>query len=92
VVGWLMRLFAANYAAPNNGWDVTLFKRLAHHFGIIDPEQGAQTTIYLATSPNVEDVTGKYFVESKAVLSSQVSYDTMVASQLWQVSVALTGL
>ena len=92
LVGWLMRLFAANYATPNHGWGVNLLNRLAHHFGIIDPEQGAQTTIYLATSPEVEGITGKYFVESQAVSSSQASYDTMLASQLWQVSAALTGL
>jgi len=56
------------------------------------PEQGAQTSIYLATSPEVEGVTGKYFVGCKAVPSSPASYDPVTAHQLWQVSAAYTKL
>ncbi|HBA90716.1 MAG TPA: short-chain dehydrogenase [Anaerolineaceae bacterium] len=55
-------------------------------------EQGAQTSIYLATSPNVEGVTGKYFERQTAVPSSEGSYDPATASRLWQVSEAMTGL
>ncbi|MCI0560464.1 MAG: SDR family oxidoreductase [Nitrososphaera sp.] len=56
------------------------------------PEKGAQTSLYLATSPEVEKISGKYFVEQKSVQSSQASYDEIAASQLWQVSAKLTGL
>jgi NAD(P)-dependent dehydrogenase (short-subunit alcohol dehydrogenase family) len=56
------------------------------------PEKGAQTSIYLATSPDVENVSGKYFVKRKAVRSSKASYDETTAHQLWQVSAELTGL
>ena len=57
-----------------------------------NPEKGAQTPLYLATSPAVEGVTGKYFVDRKAVQSSNASYDTTTASRLWQASAELTGL
>jgi NAD(P)-dependent dehydrogenase (short-subunit alcohol dehydrogenase family) len=56
------------------------------------PERGAQTPLYLATSPEVEGVTGKYFLDQKAVPSSTASYDSTTASRLWRVSAELTGL
>jgi len=61
-------------------------------FFTINPEQGAQTSIYLAASPEVEGITGKYFVDRQAVPSSPMSYDTAVAGRLWQVSTEMTGL
>ena len=56
------------------------------------PDKGAKTSIYLATSPEVEGVSGKYFVRQKTVESSKVSHDENMASQLWRVSAELTGL
>jgi retinol dehydrogenase-14 len=53
------------------------------------PSKGAATSIYLASSPEVEGVTGTYFVNSKPTTSCQASYDEAVAARLWQVSVAL---
>lgn len=50
------------------------------------PEQGARTTLYLATSPEVERVTGKYFVNSKEAESSRASHDHNVGKRLWVVS------
>lgn len=58
----------------------------------VSPEQGAQTITYLATSPQVEGVSGKYFANQKAIESSQASYDQAAARQLWQVSAQLTGM
>jgi NAD(P)-dependent dehydrogenase (short-subunit alcohol dehydrogenase family) len=63
----------------------------ARSFGA-SPERGAQTSIYLATSPDVEGVTGKYFEKSRAIRSSQESYDEAAARRLWEVSERLTGL
>ncbi len=63
----------------------------ASSFGA-SPERGAQTSIYLATSPDVEGVTGKYFEKSRAIRSSQESYDEAAARRLWEVSERLTGL
>lgn len=56
------------------------------------PDKGARTSIYLAASPEVEGISGKYFVGQKAVESSKVSYDEKVASRLWRVSAELTGI
>ncbi len=56
------------------------------------PEQGAATPIYLASSPEVEDVTGRYFANRRPKKSSKSSYDTAAAARLWQVSARLTGL
>jgi NAD(P)-dependent dehydrogenase (short-subunit alcohol dehydrogenase family) len=55
----------------------------------IDAEKGAQTTLYVATSPEVEGVSGKYFSQSKRgkeTPSSQRSYDVAIRRRLWEVS------
>lgn len=57
----------------------------------ISPEKGALTSIYLAISPELDKVTGNYFVKSKAVPSSPVSYDLTIAQRLWEISEQLTG-
>ena len=56
------------------------------------PEQGAATSIYLASAPAVEDGTGQYFVNSKPKASSKPSYDEATAARLWQISADLVGL
>ncbi len=56
------------------------------------PENGARSAIYLASSPGVEGVTGKYFANCEATRSSSISYDETVARRLWEVSEKLTGL
>jgi NAD(P)-dependent dehydrogenase (short-subunit alcohol dehydrogenase family) len=48
--------------------------------------RGAETSIYLAVSPEVEGVSGRYFVNRRAVRSSDESYDQAVAVRLWKVS------
>jgi NAD(P)-dependent dehydrogenase (short-subunit alcohol dehydrogenase family) len=55
-------------------------------------EEGGKTSLYLATSPELEGVSGKYFDNQKAVHSSQASYDEMVARRLWMISEDITGL
>ncbi|MEE8152584.1 MAG: SDR family oxidoreductase [candidate division NC10 bacterium] len=64
---------------------------LAKRIGV-SSEEGAQTSLFLATSPEVEGVSGKYFVNQGAVHSSKASYDKTAARRLWQVSAELTGL
>jgi NAD(P)-dependent dehydrogenase (short-subunit alcohol dehydrogenase family) len=56
------------------------------------PEQGAATSIHLASSPDLEQVTGRYFANSKPKRSSKRSYDEATAARLWQVSTDLVGL
>lgn len=55
------------------------------------PKSCAQTSIYLASSPNVEKVTGKYFKNSVEARSSRWSYDEVLGSNVWDLSVNLTG-
>ncbi len=54
--------------------------------------QGAATTIYLAASPEVEGITGRYYANRKPKTSSKASYDTAAAARLWQASAELAGL
>jgi NAD(P)-dependent dehydrogenase (short-subunit alcohol dehydrogenase family) len=56
------------------------------------PEEGAETSIYLAVSPDVERVTGKYFVRKAPASSSRESYDAAAARRLWEASERLSGL
>lgn len=56
----------------------------------LTPTQGADNTIYLASAPEVEGVTGKYFVKREAVASSALSNDKELAKHLWEVSEKLT--
>jgi retinol dehydrogenase-14 len=56
------------------------------------PTQGAATSIHLASAPELERVTGRYFANSKDKRSSERSYDQAAAARLWQVSVDLVGL
>jgi hypothetical protein len=68
-------------------------RRAAELFAIT-PEEGAQTSIYLAASPDVEGQTGQYFVRRKPASSSSSpeSQDEATARRLWEVSARLTGL
>jgi len=56
------------------------------------PAQGALTPIYLASSPEVEGVTGQYFANRKPKTSSKAFYDTGAAARLWHASAGLAGL
>jgi retinol dehydrogenase-14 len=56
------------------------------------PERGAETPIYLASSPEAKGVTGRYFANRKAKKSHASSYDTATTGRLWDVSADLVGL
>jgi NAD(P)-dependent dehydrogenase (short-subunit alcohol dehydrogenase family) len=56
------------------------------------PEEGARTSLYLATSPQVAGVTGAYYIDEQAVDSAPLTYDEDLARRLWQISAGLTGL
>lgn len=57
----------------------------------LSPEQGAQTTVYLATSPDVENITGKYWEKRKPVPSGRIAYDRATWTRLWEVSEKLVA-
>jgi NAD(P)-dependent dehydrogenase (short-subunit alcohol dehydrogenase family) len=81
---------ASNFGQSNGGFSAFLM-RLAQ-FAAISPDRGALTSLYLAGSPEVEGVSGKYYVNQKAVKSSPVSYDEQAARRLWQVSLKMAGM
>lgn len=72
-------------------------KFVKHFFPFIglfmaSPKKGAKTSIYLASSPEVEGVSGKYFVKRKEAKSVKSSYDEELAKRLWDISISLTNL
>ncbi|MHA2392141.1 MAG: SDR family oxidoreductase [Promethearchaeota archaeon] len=56
------------------------------------PEKGAETSIYLATSPDVEGITGKYYIKKQQKESSNDSYNEGLATRLWDISSKMTQL
>jgi NAD(P)-dependent dehydrogenase (short-subunit alcohol dehydrogenase family) len=75
----------------NNGWLSRLIMPVIQLAGITK-EKGAETMTYLASSPEVEGVNGKYFEKKTAVSSSKVSYDEAAQKRLWDVSAEMVGL
>jgi hypothetical protein len=61
-------------------------------FFAISPAQGAETIIYLASSPDVAKATGQYFYKSMPTMPSSAAQDDRSALLLWQRSVALAGM
>jgi len=83
-------LVATNLLAKNGvlGYLLTFLLRVAG----ATPKQGAGTSVYLAGSPDVEGITGHYYIDCQEAISSKVSYDRDVAARLWKISMELTGL
>lgn len=65
------------------GWDLSTVSPLS---------RGSQNVIHLATSPNLEGVTGKFFHETTPARSADVTYDPAVRKKLWDLSEKLTGI
>ncbi len=78
--------FVATGFGHNNGGLMRTGMSIVQKIVAKKPERGAQTSIYLASSPEVEGVTGKYFSDSKETKSSAASYDVAAQQRLWQLS------
>jgi len=85
--GWV----ATEIYSKINPWLTPLINPVLQRFGQT-PFEGAQTSIYLATSQDVEGVTGKYYALKKPIQSSSASYDLESARRLWEISSELVGL
>lgn len=81
---------ATNFGVSNGGFFRPLFRLL--QLAAIKPVEGARTTLYLASSPDLAGVSGQYFAKQKAVRSTAASYDEDTARRLWEVSAQMTGL
>jgi len=80
---------ATGFAQNNSGALQALIK--AGQVFAISPEKGAETSVFLASSPLVEGFSDKYFANKKEKKSAKQSYDESVARRLWDVSAQLTG-
>jgi NAD(P)-dependent dehydrogenase (short-subunit alcohol dehydrogenase family) len=56
------------------------------------PGRGADTSVYLASSPEVEGISGRYFVDRDSKRSHKSSYDTQATARLWRLSADLVGV
>jgi NAD(P)-dependent dehydrogenase (short-subunit alcohol dehydrogenase family) len=86
--GVVMTGFGRNNAGPF-GFLFAAFHTLGRPF-LLTAAQGAETSVHLASSPEVEGVTGRYFVRKRATASSPASRDDEAALRLWQISEELT--
>jgi NAD(P)-dependent dehydrogenase (short-subunit alcohol dehydrogenase family) len=54
--------------------------------------EGAKTSVYCASSTELDNITGKYFNNSKTEKSAKVTYDQEIRKRLWKISEELTGI
>jgi retinol dehydrogenase-12 len=85
--GFVRTNFGRNNAGPYRA-SIKLLQNLV----ALSPQQGAQTPLYVATSPEVEAVTGRYFVKCQVQVPAGAARDAETARRLWAVSEQLTGL
>jgi len=83
--------FVATRFADASGGLTSLMVKGAKKFALT-PEEGAKTLIYLASSPEVDAVTGKYFEKCKEAMPTAEAQNDADARRLWQISLQLTGL
>jgi len=81
---------ATGFGKNNSGIMTTIFSVL--QLFARTPEQGAATSIYLASSPEVETVTGEYFAKSKSARSSAAAHDADAARRLWTISEGMVAV
>ena len=91
----VLRRFGVATALGRNNGLLPWLKHIAYYVAkrkLLTPAQGAETIVYLATSPEVDHVSGKYFFEKRELKSSDGSYDTEAGRRLWEMSVKFAGL
>jgi NAD(P)-dependent dehydrogenase (short-subunit alcohol dehydrogenase family) len=74
-----------------DGGLMSFFIRLAHPF-MIGPEKGARTQVWLASSPDVEGISGKYFDKCAEREPNRAARDDAGAKKLWAISEEMTHL
>ncbi len=76
--------FVRTRFGDNNTGIVGIGLNLAKKIGAISIKKGAETSVFLATSPTVKGVSGKYFVKCKPEKSSSLSYNKSDIDRLWR--------
>jgi retinol dehydrogenase 14 len=80
-----------NFGAEDQAWFFALISRAVRPL-LKTPAQGAETPIYLASSPDMDGVTGQFFANRKPKTANRVAYNTGLTARLWQVSADLVGM
>lgn len=83
--------FVATRFGDETGGLMSFSIGIAKRFAL-SPRQGAETLVYLASSPDVAGVSGEYFVKCRVIRPSKAAQDDSAAQQLWQESARLGGL
>jgi retinol dehydrogenase-12 len=83
--------FVATNLGKNNGLLGKIAMRIAHIFAI-NPQVGAQNTVYLASSPEVKGINGQFYIKYQPVKANLEAYDTQACARLWEISQELTHL
>jgi NAD(P)-dependent dehydrogenase (short-subunit alcohol dehydrogenase family) len=83
--------FVATRFGDHSGGLISFGIRIAKRFALT-PEAGAETMVYLASSPEAASVTGDYFHKCRPVTPSREAQDAAAAERLWQESATLAGL
>ena len=84
--------FVATGFAKNNGKVIAALVSIFAPLVARSPAKGAETSVYLASSPSVEGITGKYFYDSHVIATAPQATDTAVARKLWDVSAEMVHL
>jgi len=77
-----------NFGAEDQAWFFTIISRVVRPL-LKTPAQGAKTPIYLASSPDVDGISGQFFVNRKPKTANKVAYDTDMTARLWRGSADL---
>jgi len=84
--------FVATRFGNDSGGIVRAVLKVAKPIGAISPEEGAQTIIYLASSPDAAAVSGEYFYECKPATPTAEARNDEDAKRLWDISQQIAGL
>jgi NAD(P)-dependent dehydrogenase (short-subunit alcohol dehydrogenase family) len=84
--------FVATRFGDESGGFLSYGIRFAKKLFALSPEQGAETLIYLASSPEVEGVTGRYFYKRRPSTPTREAQDDVAARRLWAESARLAGM
>jgi NAD(P)-dependent dehydrogenase (short-subunit alcohol dehydrogenase family) len=81
---------APGFTATGLGRDFSAFSQFVMKTMGKKKEEGARTVVYLASSPDVATVTGKYFEKGKESRSSEETHDLEIARRMWNLSEKMT--
>jgi NAD(P)-dependent dehydrogenase (short-subunit alcohol dehydrogenase family) len=88
--GVTVNTLSPGFTSTGLGRSFGAFSRFVMKRFAMSVEKGADTVVYLAASPEVEGVSGKYFNKRKPERTSAESYDTAASARLWALSEELT--